>query len=212
VVSYVRDSLRDILIEKDENSDKQISKNEFLKILERRDACMVLKEIAVDPVAMIENVDFIFEQDLKDGTEDTKSFDEFMLKILQLRGTNTSTVKEIVELRRFVKKSFEKPSLLGPPSNASAKPTLVGEDPLQMKSASAMATLDGEDPLQIKGWESVPSRSLTSATTPGARPSMPKDLDALEHMARKLLKGVQCLKAKTAIDSDDLPLALPIDL
>jgi len=187
VVTYVRNSLRHILLEIDENSDGRVSKVEFLKILGRRDACLVLKEVDVDPEGMIENVDFIFDQDEKDGIEDTKSFDEFMGKILQLRGCNTCTVKDIVELRRYIKRSVEsleknqaalisshaKPTALTP-SRLSHGPSRATLTPL---SSTAKSKSAWDEPLEVEECCDAPNGRVKPQLTTSTLRTSASDVD-----------------------------------
>merc|ERR1719183_759108 len=56
----------------------------------------MIQEIGVDVVGLVDFADFIF----KDGVE--LSFPEFMEIVLQLRGSNMSTVRDVVDLRKFM--------------------------------------------------------------------------------------------------------------
>jgi len=73
-----------------------ISRDEFGDFLEKPYALKALKEIGVDAVGLVDFADFIFA-DAEDIT-----FAHFMDTILQLRGSNVATVKDIVDLRKFV--------------------------------------------------------------------------------------------------------------
>mmetsp|Transcript_22034 Transcript_22034/g.50341 ORF Transcript_22034/g.50341 Transcript_22034/m.50341 type:complete len:682 (+) Transcript_22034:47-2092(+) len=80
----------------DDDGNLQISKQEFETLLLNPKAAKMVQEVGVDVVGLVDFADFIFQ----DGQE--LSFPEFMELVLQLRGSNTATVKDIVELRKFV--------------------------------------------------------------------------------------------------------------
>merc|ERR1712187_357589 len=73
----------------DADGDNHISKEEFAVLLSKRDAIIALKEVGVDVVGLVD-------------------FPDFMEQIMQLRGTNTATVKDIVDLRKLLKERFTK--------------------------------------------------------------------------------------------------------
>jgi len=76
--------------------DALISRDEFGDFLAKPYALRALKDIGVDAVGLVDFADFIFA-DAQDIT-----FAHFMDTILQLRGSNVATVKDIVDLRKFV--------------------------------------------------------------------------------------------------------------
>eukprot|EP00747_Dinoflagellata_sp_TGD_P166575 gnl/TRDRNA2_/TRDRNA2_189561_c0_seq1.p1 gnl/TRDRNA2_/TRDRNA2_189561_c0~~gnl/TRDRNA2_/TRDRNA2_189561_c0_seq1.p1 ORF type:complete len:738 (+),score=172.14 gnl/TRDRNA2_/TRDRNA2_189561_c0_seq1:158-2371(+) len=115
VVNYVKLRLEQMLAEErlDNNDDGLISKTEFKKILENKKAARALQEVGVDVVGLVDFADFIFQQQLADSDDDDDddhtqnkemklNFHNFMHIILQFRGSNTATVKDIVDLRKFV--------------------------------------------------------------------------------------------------------------
>lgn len=111
-LTYVKQRIRELMREGDQDDDNQISRIEFLQLLTRKEAALILKDVGVDVVGLVDFADTIFEQDYTPG-DDTDSevdkrlsFAEFMGVILELRGSNTATVKDIVELRKYIKTRF----------------------------------------------------------------------------------------------------------
>merc|ERR1712217_464501 len=102
-VAYVKDQVRIILADVDENHDGLVSREEFKHIVEHPDACDALTAVGVDVVALVSYADFIFQSDDK-GQEFDKQldFNDFMDLVLKLRGDQAATVRDIVELRRFI--------------------------------------------------------------------------------------------------------------
>merc|ERR1719433_1547615 len=74
-----------------------ISKAEFMQLLNNKEAVRILKEVGVDVVGLIDYADTIFETD--HFTEELE-FSDFVRVILDLRGTNPATVKDIIQLRK----------------------------------------------------------------------------------------------------------------
>jgi voltage-gated sodium channel len=98
-VSYVKNKLLTMYEEEDGidiDGNSLISKEEFQQLLMRRDAAKTIQEIGVDVVGLVDFSDYIF----KDGVE--LSFADLMELVLQFRGSNQATVKDIVDLRRLV--------------------------------------------------------------------------------------------------------------
>lgn len=103
LVEFVKRELMDIIIEADEDGDGLMSHQEFLRILESPEGLRALETVGVDPVGLIDYADTIFAQDDGDVGE-TVLFSHFMSEILQLRGSNTATVKDLISMRKFVEK------------------------------------------------------------------------------------------------------------
>eukprot|EP00929_Paragymnodinium_shiwhaense_P099129 TRINITY_DN6068_c0_g1_i1.p1 TRINITY_DN6068_c0_g1~~TRINITY_DN6068_c0_g1_i1.p1 ORF type:complete len:721 (+),score=112.40 TRINITY_DN6068_c0_g1_i1:127-2289(+) len=102
--AFVKSSLLGILDAQgiDISETKNVSKTEFEAVVLSPDAARVLGEVGVDVVGLVDFVDFIFDEV---ATDDELSFASLLELILQLRGTNTATVRDIVDLRRFVSQS-----------------------------------------------------------------------------------------------------------
>jgi len=100
-VTYVRDMLLEMLRTGGLDASVKvaavrISRGAFQELLMMPPAVRIIQEIGVDVVGLVDFADYIF----KDGSDLT--FEEFMELVLQLRGTNNATVKDIVDLRRYV--------------------------------------------------------------------------------------------------------------
>merc|ERR1712039_188863 len=66
------------------------------------EAVHVIEEVGVDVLGLVDYVDFLFSQD----EEEEISFETFFFLLLQLRGSNTATVKDIMDLRKFLIQSM----------------------------------------------------------------------------------------------------------
>jgi len=98
LINFVKGALSDMLQKNgiDADNDHHISKAEFLVLLQNSDALKALQEVGVDAVGLVDFTDFIF------ATDEAISFATFMDTVLQLRGSNTATVKDIVDLRKVL--------------------------------------------------------------------------------------------------------------
>lgn len=107
MVAFVKQKMLTILEETgiDKNGDGEISRDEFMQILTNHQATRALAEVGVDPIGLVDFAEFIFEDSTSEerGQGRVLSFEEFMEIILQLRGCNLATVKEMMDLRKFVR-------------------------------------------------------------------------------------------------------------
>eukprot|EP00931_Biecheleriopsis_adriatica_P053619 TRINITY_DN31425_c0_g1_i1.p1 TRINITY_DN31425_c0_g1~~TRINITY_DN31425_c0_g1_i1.p1 ORF type:complete len:504 (-),score=99.66 TRINITY_DN31425_c0_g1_i1:98-1609(-) len=83
----------------DENGDGQMSKEEMANIVGKPEAIKALHAVEVDPDGMVEFADTWFQDD-ETGEEKDLPFIEFLENVLDLRGTNTATVKDIMSLQK----------------------------------------------------------------------------------------------------------------
>merc|ERR1719336_337907 len=90
----------------DENGDLSISKEEFSKILENKEACAVLVELGVDPVSLVDFADFIFDDG--DSNEVELGFGDFMEVVMSFRGSQGATVKDIMNLMKITRNEMKK--------------------------------------------------------------------------------------------------------
>lgn len=107
MLSYVRDQIKALMIEGDFDENQNICKEEFLQLLHNKAAANILQDTGVDVVGLVDVADTIFEANPEDADEDRSlSFAEFMNLVLDLRGSNTATLKDITELRRHINSKF----------------------------------------------------------------------------------------------------------
>lgn len=101
-VTYAKERLSKLMEESglDQDGDFAISKDEFNKLLELPDACRTLHVLGVDVEGLVDLADFIFED------AEYLEFPQFMQVVLQLRGSNSATVKDLVDFRKCIQKDF----------------------------------------------------------------------------------------------------------
>mmetsp|Transcript_79502 Transcript_79502/g.184494 ORF Transcript_79502/g.184494 Transcript_79502/m.184494 type:complete len:728 (+) Transcript_79502:129-2312(+) len=97
-VHFVYSKLQELLIAGglDTDGDAKISKTEFEALILNPKAARMVQEVGVDVVGLVDYSEYLFQDD-----QASLSFPEFMDLVLQLRGSNTATVKDIVDLRKF---------------------------------------------------------------------------------------------------------------
>lgn len=111
-LSFVREKIQELMTEggADEDDDGLISKAEFHKLLGNKKATSLLDDVGVDVVGLVDFADAIFEltpDEIENGEEEKKlTFGDFMNVILDMRGDNTATFKDIVELRKNLDSRF----------------------------------------------------------------------------------------------------------
>jgi len=115
LVSFMRGQLEKVWEEvcgEEAAGHGDISKEQFSMILGSVEACDALEEAGVDPIGLVDNIDFIFEghEEDDDGNlkDKTLSFGDFVGLVLTLRGSNNATVKDIVDLRKYLNSSIYK--------------------------------------------------------------------------------------------------------
>ncbi|CAE7302161.1 Scn11a, partial [Symbiodinium pilosum] len=100
-ITFVKDTLLRVMGRSDANFDGRLQKNEFFKIARDKQAVKALKELGVDMLTLIDFADIIFENASESEESEELSFSEFMEVILQFRGSNTATVKDMVDFRKW---------------------------------------------------------------------------------------------------------------
>jgi hypothetical protein len=115
-LNYLQDKMKELMAVTDDDDDGMITKAEFMQLLKNKQAVRILKDVGVDVIGLVDFVDTIFEvepkmrrdsngsvtSELDDEQEKKLGFAEFMGVVLDLRGTNPATVKDIIELRRYM--------------------------------------------------------------------------------------------------------------
>lgn len=104
----------------DADGNGMISKGEFEKIIENKEIAKCIQDMGVDVCKMIDMVDIFFEQEGEvdinnvDGQYGPStvelSLEEFMECIIQLRGSNYATVKDLMNMQQILKTTIEKHS------------------------------------------------------------------------------------------------------
>jgi len=101
---FVKDCLQsvwdDALVEFGGQDDK-MSKPEFGMLIRNPATAKALQGIGVDVIALVDFTDYLFEEETS-----MLSFPDFLDLLLELRGSNGATVKDIAQLRKMIKSGF----------------------------------------------------------------------------------------------------------
>jgi len=107
-VTFVNNRMKEIVNSIDKNQNHRISKDEFVEIINDPKARNVLEEVGVDAVGLVDSASSIFKDYERDEKTKELSFPDFMEAVLQMRGTNSARVKDIVDLRRLVRSESDR--------------------------------------------------------------------------------------------------------
>lgn len=89
----IKEKFQDIVLKIDKDSNGKISYKEFVKIMDEPSALKSLQEVGVDPLVVVDFAEQIFMD--KEGNQSELAFDRFMELLLELRDSNTATLKDI---------------------------------------------------------------------------------------------------------------------
>jgi hypothetical protein len=104
LVNHVNEKISEVVALIDEDGSGSISKEEFEQIMDNAKALKCLDDVGVDVFALIDLADYIFTDESNEAIE--IDFSRFMQIVLQLRGSNQATVKDLVDLRKFLRLSL----------------------------------------------------------------------------------------------------------
>eukprot|EP00439_Symbiodinium_sp_Y106_P080875 s82_g19.t2 len=100
-VSYVASTLRQLMQQLNYSTEVPLSQREFQALLVEEEVDRLLSGLGVDVVALVDTADVIYEDMNKMGKSMT--FENLVDTILNLRGKNTATVKDVKEQARVIK-------------------------------------------------------------------------------------------------------------
>lgn len=99
-LSFVKNKILELIqeheIDIDEADDYRISREEFEHLLLEPKGARAIQEVGVDVVVLIDLMDHLW------GQHDKLSVADLLELVLSLRGSNTATVRDVVDLRKFV--------------------------------------------------------------------------------------------------------------
>lgn len=102
-LSFVKTKVEQIFNEMGVDADKngKISKEEFVHIIQNQQAARAIHDLGVDVVGLVDFAEVFFSADTDDELYVKElSFTEFMEAVVALRGSNSATVKDIMDLRK----------------------------------------------------------------------------------------------------------------
>ena len=97
LVSKVQRKLEEVMDLVGQSRDTDLTRRDFLELIRQPEAARVLQEVGVDVLGLFDLVQVIFPE-----AEKKLTFPALMEVVLSLRGNNTATVKDLVDLRKCV--------------------------------------------------------------------------------------------------------------
>jgi hypothetical protein len=97
----LKDYIRDFMHKAGISNENTISQEEFCLILQKPETMRALHGADIDAVGLLDRADFLFDN------KDCLDLPDFMESLLQLRGSNTATGKDIVDARKLISVGFK---------------------------------------------------------------------------------------------------------
>jgi len=218
-VNYVKDQLQKVMQRggNQKDGDWHVTKEEFSKLLDVREACAALEEVGVDVCNLVDNIDFIFPEEADDGGQIIQkelNFRDFLELILKLRGSNFATVKDMVDLRKFVKASFArlKLDLRGKAPRGSSKSSLparaASEGGLQSRAPVCALPPDVDQALMSPPFKAAPSLVAVSQVPDSCNPQEKE----LLHRRAKLMDALVSVQVELARFQQVIPIGDSFEL
>eukprot|EP00747_Dinoflagellata_sp_TGD_P073491 gnl/TRDRNA2_/TRDRNA2_157920_c2_seq1.p1 gnl/TRDRNA2_/TRDRNA2_157920_c2~~gnl/TRDRNA2_/TRDRNA2_157920_c2_seq1.p1 ORF type:complete len:308 (+),score=90.25 gnl/TRDRNA2_/TRDRNA2_157920_c2_seq1:93-926(+) len=91
------EQIHDIVKKLDLDDDRKISYDEFRQLLQMPSVLKALSDVGVDPIGLVDLAEHIF---VVNGQTVDLDFEQFMEFVLDLRGSNTATVKDLTNLSK----------------------------------------------------------------------------------------------------------------
>lgn len=204
-LGFVREKIEELMTEGgDEDGDGMISKKEFEELLHHERAISILGEVGVDGVSLLDLKDTLFASDNEfDDTDGRKlTFAEFMDLILDLRGGNSATVKDMVTLRKYIDSRFVR--LEEKIKKEEGNENISMESVRGRVSARSPfgASVSDCDSLRDSIFGRRPSKGTTSPTSPSTSPKVSGNAGAMtqkvEQAARDISLRMQGLATEMA--------------
>jgi hypothetical protein len=113
-VNCVKDTLKKVVKTHSENGEDMIYQDQFGVMCADADAMSALKDVGVEAKTLDDFQEIIFEEAVEGNEERGRkmSFAQFIDAILELRGSNNATVRDIEKLRKWMSLRMD-----GPPAD-----------------------------------------------------------------------------------------------
>merc|ERR1712039_609054 len=105
MVDKVNETFGYIVQQVNEDEDESLSWGEFQHLMDNQDALAALEAMNVDAEHLVDMAEDFF---IEDGSFVAVSFQDFMSMVLDLRGGQTATVKDVMSLGKRFNKKFLK--------------------------------------------------------------------------------------------------------
>lgn len=177
MVSFVKTRLYELVNTEaiDRDCNGMLHKNEFVAMLRNARCCRFINDCGVDVVGLVEFTDLIFRD-----TEEIPLF-SFVELILQLRGSNVATVKDLVDMRKFMVQELRNlvVDLQGPERRFNNRHnTLRGRKARSPRSRGRDSAWPQDSRSSgHRSWDSAPRFNKSIATVKQSQVAPARDLD-----------------------------------
>eukprot|EP00435_Cladocopium_sp_Y103_P031284 s185_g7.t2 len=120
LVSKVQSKLEEVMDLVSLSPENDLTQWEFVKLIQQPEAARVLQDVGVDVVGLFDFVGVIFPT-----IDATLTFQDLMQVVLSLRGNNTATVKDLVDLRKCIVAEIGR---FNPSEEKGASVSVAGKD------------------------------------------------------------------------------------
>jgi voltage-gated sodium channel len=95
-INHMKDGLAQLLLQADVECSGEVTIKEFVRLLSNNSAVQFLASVGIDAVALVDISEYMFKG------SDTYEYSDMVGALLELRGSNTCTVKDIISLRKWL--------------------------------------------------------------------------------------------------------------
>lgn len=107
-IDFMKEHLRTMLTDLDEDKNENISKKELQAVVEDERAQKVLSELQVKPEDVIDLTEYLFEEDEDAGREQEVTREELLEVILKIRGGRTISNQDIIDVRCDIRRIVQR--------------------------------------------------------------------------------------------------------
>lgn len=95
-INHMKEGISQLLLQADNDCSGKVTIKEFIQLLKNRSAVQFLSSVGIDAIALVDISEYLFK-----GVE-TYEYTDMVGALLELRGSNTCTVKDIIDLRKWL--------------------------------------------------------------------------------------------------------------
>eukprot|EP00927_Polykrikos_kofoidii_P025042 TRINITY_DN22583_c0_g1_i2.p1 TRINITY_DN22583_c0_g1~~TRINITY_DN22583_c0_g1_i2.p1 ORF type:complete len:804 (+),score=113.45 TRINITY_DN22583_c0_g1_i2:93-2504(+) len=188
MLGTIRDGIMPIIADGQTDDDAMmISRAEFDKIIGDPQAVQLLDQVGVDVYSIAELADFIFKGEGDKGGPHQLPVADFVDLIVSLRGGNSATVKDIVDLRKFV---------------------FIGLNELEARLTSHMTKV--RDPTSESTRSYMPGHIDTNLTSASSLVTEAKSHECLNTDTPSIARPVPEVKSHECLNTDTPSIARPV--
>lgn len=106
LLDNVKDILMQVLISSDKNDDTLVNKTEFFSMFHSKMVVSALSEVGIDVFSLPKMAEILYDELESDGKQGL-TFEELMEFLLKMRRQNVTTVKDLVDLKKWIQTHYD---------------------------------------------------------------------------------------------------------